>query len=244
MALAMVTACTSGGANAGTEAPTTTTTTSATTTTTATTTSAPTTTVAGPKNMSDLPGFVVVETGTYYVEPIPANSTRVSFTLPEDWMSWAGAYKPNPANEEVYVGLTIMAPSKLIDDPCRSRTWSDPGPTVADLADGLAGLPGMVVIDAPSAVTAFGYEGQHLILEVPDLPFDPARESQGFLDCIDGEFHSYDGRYYQGPRQYLEFWVLDVEGQRLLIEKTHFPASTSAEIAELDSVVASIRIET
>ena len=33
------------------------------------------------------------------------------------------------------------------------------------------------------------------------------------------------GRYYQGPGQVVEFWVLDVEGTPLVIEATWFPDS-------------------
>lgn len=198
--------------------------------------------------MADVSDFQVLEAGTYYLEPIPETSTRVSFTVPDGWVSWAGTFKPSPANEDEYVGVTIATVTELIEDPCLSHSWSDPGPTVADLADGLAALPGMVVIDAPSEVTAFGFDGQHLIVEVPDLAFDPALGSDGFLDCVSGSFHAwrgprFDDRYYQAPRQSLEFWVLDVQGQRLLIEKTHFPASTLTDLAELDAVVDSIRIE-
>lgn len=189
-----------------------------------------------------------MEAGTYYVEPNPGTSLRASFTVPEGWRSWAGTYKEDPSNEDMYVGVTITPVTELSDDPCYVRSWSDPGPTVAELAQGLAALPGMVVMEAPKEVTAFGFDGQHLILEVPDIAFDPERGSQGFLDCVGGEFHGYRAsvggeRYYQGPRQSLEFWVLDVQGQRLLIEKTHFPQSTSSDLAELDVVVDSILIE-
>lgn len=219
-------------------------------TTSETTTSGVTTatTNPGPRDMGDLADFQVLPAGAYYLEPIPGTSTRVSFTVPEGWLSWTGTFKPSPANEDEYVGVTIATVNELIDDPCLSQTWSDPGPTVADLADGLAALPGMVVIEAPSEVTAFGFDGQHLIVEVPDIAFDPALGSEGFLDCVSGSFHAwrgpaFDDRYYQGPRQHLEFWVLDVEGQRLLIEKTQFPASPPADLAELEAVVDSIRIE-
>lgn len=199
--------------------------------------------------MDDIPEFQEVEAGTYYVEPNPGTSLRVSFTVPEGWSSWAGTYKADLSNDDMYVGVTITPVTELSDDPCYVRSWSDPGPTVAELAEGLAALPGMVVIEAPKEVTAFGFDGQHLILEVPDIAFDPAGGSAGFLDCVGGEFHGYQGssrvgtRYYQGPRQSLEFWVLDVQGQRLLIEQTRFPQSPPTDLTELDAVVDSIRIE-
>ena len=198
--------------------------------------------------MADTFDFQEVPAGTYYVEPIPEASTRVLFTVPDGWLSWAGSFKPSAENEDEYVSITIGVVSELPEDPCLSHTWTDPGPTVADMAEGLASRPGIVVIQAPEQVSAFGTEGEHLIVEVPGIEFDPTLGSEGFVDCVSGTFQGWrgpdmDSRYYQGPRQYLEFWVFDVEGERLLIEASHFPSSTGTDLAELDAVIESISIE-
>jgi hypothetical protein len=48
-------------------------------------------------------------------------------------------------------------------------------------------------------------------------------------------------RFHQGPGQILEFWVLDVDGTRILIEANRFPDSPPEHVAELQAILDSIR---
>ena len=50
-----------------------------------------------------------------------------------------------------------------------------------------------------------------------------------FADCDRGEFRSWAGRYHQGPGQVDQVYILDVEGQRVVIDTTYMPG-TSARI--------------
>jgi hypothetical protein len=80
-------------------------------------------------------------------------------------------------------------------------------------------------------------------VEVPDIALDRAGgDVRNSLTASTAS--STDGGgplfcFYQGPSEYLEFWVLDVQGQRLIIEKPHLPRVDP----ELDAVVDSIRIQ-
>jgi hypothetical protein len=70
----------------------------------------------------------------------------------------------------------------------------------------------------------------------------------GFAGCVQDAFVSWrvgptGVRGYQGPHQAMEFWILDVDGRRLLIETTRFPESSASDVAELEQLVDSIRIE-
>ena len=40
-----------------------------------------------------------------------------------------------------------------------------------------------------------------------------------------------------------EFWILDVDGTRLVIETNHSPASPPEDVAEMRAILDSIRIE-
>lgn len=107
--------------------------------------------------------------------------------------------------------------------------------------------------EPPSDAEVFGYEGKHLIVQVPaDIEFDPAR---GFVGCNESSFFGWRAgeigrpegvltRYYQAPGQRLEFWVLDVEGTVLLIERSSYEDSPPEHVAELDSLIDTLRIET
>jgi len=200
--------------------------------------------------MREQPLFEVVDPGTYYVDPDgdPDTPLRVVFTINgEGWRAWPGTYKEG--GEDATVGLTIAVPSEVVVDPCHQHAWVDPGPTVADLANALDHLPGFEVVAAVADVSAHGYTGKHLELRVPDLRHDA---NGGFVDCSEGTFYGWRsptersrvlGRYYQGPGQHVGLWILDVDGTRLLIEASWFPRSPAGDRAELQAILASIRIE-
>ena len=50
-------------------------------------------------------------------------------------------------------------------------------------------------------------------------------------------------RYQQVAGQVDQLWVLDVNGQRLVVDATHSPNATAADQAELKDMVASIQFE-
>jgi len=85
---------------------------------------------------------------------------------------------------------------------------------------------------------------------VPDL----RAEGDDFPGCVDGNlsswvapidvaegeggaFHAYNAEPVE------EFWILDVDGTRLVIETTWSPASPPEDMAEMRAILDSIRIE-
>lgn len=204
--------------------------------------------------MVDMPLFEEIEPGSYHVDPDgdPDTSMRVTFEVAAPgWTSWVGTGKGEEGDEAGIriVALTVAAPSHVVSDPCTEESWDDPGPGVDDLADALANLPGFELTVPVSDVTAYGYAGKHLELQVPDdIPF----EHGGFVGCSEAEFKSWRSdtergrildRFYQGPGHLVEFWILDVEGSRLLLEASRFPDSLAADVAELQAVLDSIHID-
>ena len=88
----------------------------------------------------------------------------------------------------------------------------------------LARLPDpFKVTSPPRQVTLYGYCGKHLELTVPDLPHEGEGSESGFTECVDGNLKSWiaptAGAFYgySGPGYTEEFWILDVEGSRLVI---------------------------
>jgi hypothetical protein len=200
-------------------------------------------------DMADRPPFEEVDPGVYLVDPDgdPQTGPQVRFTIAgEGWRSWVGTYKE--ATEGRAVGVTIAEVAEVVADPCHRHTWEDPGPTDADLAEALAALPGFEVLAAPREVELAGYAGKRLTLRVPDLAYEPGR---GFTTCNGGYFYGWRAptgrdrsptRYYQGPGQELELWVLDVHGSRLLIEANRFPDSPAGDVAELQAILGSLEV--
>jgi hypothetical protein len=82
-----------------------------------------------------------------------------------------------------------------------------------------------------------------------DRAFERADDGNRFTNCTDGELWSWVGQplsfayhAYSHPGQAEEFWLLDVDGTRLMIASLRSPGSSEGDIAELHSIVDSIDI--
>ena len=204
-----------------------------------------------PANVTDRPDFSPLEPATYYIEPesIPV---RVLYTIPADgWSSWIGTFKPEqgPDGRGRHVAISIMNVTNLLVDACDPHSETDPpvGPTVDDLATALAELPPFLVTKAPRDVTFHGFRGKYLELTVPDLPVLIRGEDVFWPECGGYELKSwiapslsfaYYGYHTAG--QIEAFWILDVDGSRLVIEANWTPDSPN--IAEMRRILDSIEI--
>jgi hypothetical protein len=194
----------------------------------------------------DGPAFSPLEVETYFIEP-DATDMRVYYTIPaEGWISWLGAGKP-----EQGVGLSIINVTNVVVDGCTGHAGVSPrvGPTVDDIATALAALKPFDLTKPPTAVTAYGFSGKYLELTVPDLAVEVSGDGTVFTDCASGELWSWIGKPlsfafhgYSHPGQVEEIWLLDVDGQRLMIVAGTSPGSSEADIAELRSILDSIDI--
>ena len=200
--------------------------------------------------------FDRLEPGTYDIDPDgdPSTTMRVVFDIPADgWSSWIGAAKFSDAG---HVGVSITTVANLVTDGCLDHSWADPpiGPTVADLAAALAALAPFQVTSPPADVTVHGYSGTHLAWTVPDLPVDGQGDHGHFTGCVDGDLKSWvafidtgspgDAFYgYTGIGYIEEFWILDIEGTRLLIAAETSAGSPASDVAERDAILDSIRME-
>ena len=165
---------------------------------------------------------------------------------------WIGAAK---SADDGHVMVSITTVSNLVRHGCRDHSWADPpvGPSVDDLATALADLAPFRVTSPPKDVTIYGYGGKHLELTVPDLPVEGEGDDRRFTGCEDGALKSWvaaidtepgDAFYgYTEPGHTEEFWILDVDGTRLMIEAERSPDSPSRDLAELRDILDSIQIE-
>lgn len=191
----------------------------------------------------DMAGALVP--GRYYVDPdgVAGTTLRVEFTLAEPgWAPFVGANFKNGSSVD-YVAVKFVAVGSVASDACDSTVWVPAGDTTEDLASGLAEIGDFVTQIPKTPINAYGYDGYHLVLEVPDTGYEPGK---GFVGCDDGYFDGYEGyaisRYFQGPHQVVEFWALDVEGTPLLIEATWFPDSPAEDVAQLRAILDTIVI--
>jgi hypothetical protein len=146
--------------------------------------------------------------------------------------------------------------ANLVTNGCSDHSWADRpvGPGVDALAAALADLARFRVTSRPTDVTIYSYSGKHLKWSVPDVPVEGTGDDIRFSGCAEGTLKSSvafvdtaepgDAYYgYTGPGFGEEFWILDVEGTRLMIEAGWSPGSPPADLADLQTVLDTIRIE-
>jgi len=211
-----------------------------------TTTTAPGPT--GPTNVLEVEGEL--EPGPYFIDPDGDASTPLMVTYEiaaPDWEAWIGAAKTTP---DPHVNLSITTVTNVVRDACLDHQPAAPavGPTVDDLATALSELSPFELTAPPSDVTILGYEGKHLELTVPDGPFTACQDEWQLGSWIspllgsptDGFYHGYNG---PEPGLTEDFWILDVDGTRLVLEYNTSPDAPTEAIAERQAIFDSIQIE-
>ena len=197
--------------------------------------------------------FTPLEPGAYVIDPDgdPSTPLRVGYEIPvEGWSKGIGAVK---LSDYGHIGVSITTVTNVVRHGCRDHRPANPpvGPSVDDLATALADLAPFRLTSPPKDVTPHGYSGKYLELTVPDLPFKGHGGDRFFPGCegktlmswiaplVGGGFYGYNGE--AGRTE--EFWILDAEGTRLVIEANWSPASPRQDVAEMRAILHSIRIE-
>ena len=170
------------------------------------------------------------------IDPGPPTSMRVTLTVPGGWDSFgtgvwiAGNEPPGGA------ALGFGRGGWLFSDPChKADTTTNPdipvGPTVDDFVNALVDHP-LLDVTNPVAVTVDGYVGKALDLQVP------ADISQ----CA--EYRPWQPNIYaQGPGHLWHLRVIDVDGDRVVIQSMDYAGTPSQRRTELQAMVDSIQIE-
>jgi hypothetical protein len=199
---------------------------------------------------------VPLQPGRWFVDPDGDASTplRVSFEVSAGgWESWLGTVKFGGGGHAM---LTVAAIDNLVREACTGHSPADPavGPTVDDLAIALSQLAPFEVTSPPTDVTVRGYRGTHVQLTVPDIPIVNARGGRNFEGCQGGQLQSWFSPIHDGgsaaffgynaePGRTEDYWILDVDGTRLVLITMSSPASPAADVDELEAIFDSIRIE-
>jgi hypothetical protein len=186
-----------------------------------------------------LPWQGALEPGTYFVDKQPY---RYTFSVSgSGWIAISGGDTLTSGDQEndpadlAALALWGKPDGLVFTEPCQWRgTGVNPGPTVDDFATALAALDGFDTSE-PTDVTVAGYHGKHVRLVVPD--------DVDFADCLSGEYRSWQGRYYQGPGQTDDIWILDLDGNRHHFFTAYLPGTTAEKRAELVQMVQSLEIE-
>ncbi len=180
----------------------------------------------------------VIGTGTY-----PGYTLEV----PEGW-STEGKFTLRPQGGPL--GISVWDVGEVPGDPCHWQASSrHPGPTVDDLVAALRAQASREATE-PVDVTLAGYPGRYLEWSVPtdlvvtgDADFQGCDAMEEHFDFVSWFGNGEGERYQQLAGQVDRLWVLDVDGQRLLVDATHPADATPAVLAEQDAIVQSLRFQ-
>lgn len=151
----------------------------------------------------------------------------------------------------VVEGISVWDVGQVPANPCHWRGHlHDPGPTVGNLVATLAAEP-MRNATTPTDVTLGGYRGRYLQWSVPadivvtgdsDFAGCSVFPSNGHRDFVSWFSTGGEGeRYQQMAGQVDRLWVLNVNGQRLVVDAAYSPNTTQAQRDELGQVATSLR---
>ena len=155
--------------------------------------------------------------------------------------SWAVWPLPgeDDAEESEFSTVEYWAVHGVYDDPCRWKGAApEIGPRVDDLVAALSGQRYTEVVAGPEPVTLDGHDGVLLSVRVPD-DLDGA-------GCTEGRYVFWQGSpgdaHHQAPAGTTEqLWILDVDGQRVVLGTAATAGVPESDVAELTAMVESAR---
>ena len=174
----------------------------------------------------------------------------VTFTVPDGW-TWNTSDHVDDRGKHVAArdGLTKKATGSLgpqgmslqflrggwlFSDPCR-KVDAPPdirvGPTANDFADALAAHP-LLDTTTPVPVTLGRFSGKYLDLQVPP----------DITACTIGYYPWAPVYHAPGPNHRWHIWSLDVDGVRVVVLSEDFAGTSPGDLAEMQAVIESIRI--
>jgi hypothetical protein len=178
-----------------------------------------------------------LEPGTYAIaDPF---LVPLTVSVPAGWTGNIGGPYHVQLEPSSGQGVFLSIFDKVYADPCHYNQGllsPLPGPTVDDLATALAGVPGLQAT-TPTDVTVAGYQGKQLTLTAPASFAGCTLSPDGYLVWE----LPLGARKTMNPNERDRVWVLDVGGQRLVIDAPESPGETAQARAEVQGVLDSLR---
>ncbi len=198
-------------------------------------------TVSDAVPLSDLPADSPLDPGRYVLSVAegPVGEALLPLlpvlSVPEGYAGIEGGIGVTDLTDPFGRYVWAWVVGRVYPHPCSAVEFAETvGPSVADLANALAAQALRAGTD-PVPVTVGGYDGLYVELSVPD---DVNVEL-----CPLKRFNMWPGRWQEAPGQVDMVWIVDVEGQRIVLDASHFPGASSEEVAELRDMVTTATFE-
>lgn len=211
-------------------------------TATAIPTVSPDPTVSPEPSVRALSGQTPLARGRYAV--LTGIDMQVTAAVTDNWSAVGDWAVRGPRGYEAPdgMGLRFYTVSNLLNNPSSyADGLQDPpvGPTVEDLIEAIVAQEEWTS-SRPTELTIGGYPAQHVRITIPDgAEFDP-RDDGGAFYLFQDEGAGQIWGLEVG--QMFDVYVVDVDGERLVLDAFHYPGTSAADLAALQAVVDSIQI--
>ena len=188
-----------------------------------------------------LPPSGDLEPGTYLVSRQDWTPVPFSITVPRGWTTDINGFIRKHEGEPEEVMLTPWIVTHIYADACHwDGSLFEVGTTAEDLAAALSTQLGREVA-GPTELTLGGYPVKRVELAVP-TELDVASCDQGQIRSWPSSPTDETTGWIGLPGQTDVVYVMDVDGERILIGTTRGPEASEEDAAQLDAIIASIRI--
>lgn len=168
---------------------------------------------------------------------------QVTVSVPDDWSAVGDWAVRGPRGYEAPdgMGLRFYTVGNLFNDPGSfAGGVQDPpvGPTVDDLVEAIVAQEEWTS-SSPTELTIGGFPAQHVRITIPDGAELDARDGGSFYLFQDEGAGQIWGL---AAGQMFDVYVVDVDGERLVLDAFHYPETSEADLAALEAVVDTIEI--
>lgn len=177
--------------------------------------------------------------GSYTVDEPDWAPAPYTFTVPDGWDLDADGFVRKDAAGPGEVMFTTWIVTHIFSDACNDSADNlvDVGTTVEELTSALVAQENRDA--SQSAATLGGYSATRVELSFP-ADFDPATcEGRAWPD----PGPDLSGGMLIGDGQTQVVYILDIGGDRMVVVASHMEGSSEQDLAELQGVIDSIRIE-
>jgi len=179
-----------------------------------------------------------LKAGVYSIAPGRYTPAKLTFRVSAGWdAQYLGLTKHG--GETAEVGFNTWKVDHVYTDTCAaSGKLKAIGPTVDDLVTALKSLGGATV-SPPITTVVGGYSAKLMEITLPAVDVSKCRVP--FLQIwADAALQDY---FALLPRSQASVYVVDVSGQTLVITTNQGPSASDADVAELEAMLRSLKIE-
>jgi hypothetical protein len=202
----------------------------------------------GYRLLRDAPEGIPLDAGTYGLIPAGPPVKEVAVVrAPTGYLNYGDWTFVTQEGVGPFRALGVMTVDRVFGDPCgskahpKSKTLTDPGPTVKDLARALTEQKGTTT-SKPVPVTLDGRHGLYLDYQIAKGVDVSKCEAQAF-DILTLAPKDDAGWWIDAARERAGIWILDIDGERLLLSWVAWPTATKTQIEELKLMARSTTFE-